>query len=191
MGKTETREERKRKKRGKEKTEVPRNAARAAALWARDFNPMSVPFISNIGLYSMDVCEICHAGVLAILVVISLKAWFSDEMTVHVSPAEPRYFSFKFLNDGRDTVLLRVDSPDDLCMTVSIQNISCPVFDLEKNVLFEGYWQSMSRRGGITLTPQLGGMGYRPVCKNDVGVGEKEESATPEEGSCVVLERLV
>nr|CAD7259247.1 unnamed protein product [Timema shepardi] len=108
MGKTDTREERKRKKRGKEKTEVPRNAARAAALWARDFNPMS-----------------------------------------------------------------------------------CPVFDLEKNVLFEGYWQSMSRRGGITLTPQLGGMGYRPVCKNDVGVGEKEESATPEEGSCVVLERLV
>nr|CAD7413898.1 unnamed protein product [Timema poppensis] len=104
---------------------------------------------------------------------------FSDEMTVHVSPAEPRYFSFKFLNDGRDTVLLRVDSPDDLCMTVSIQNISCPVFDLEKNVLFEGYWQSMSRRGGITLTPQLGVLGYRPVCKNDVGVGEKAESATP------------
>ncbi|CAG2054208.1 unnamed protein product, partial [Timema podura] len=77
---------------------------------------------------------------------------FSDEITVHVSPAEPRYFSFKFLNDGRDTVLLRVDSPDDLCMTVSIQNISCPVFDLERNVLFEGYWQSISRRGGITLT---------------------------------------
>lgn len=30
--------------------------------------------------------------------------------------------------------------------------LQCPVFDLERNVQFEGYWQTMSRRGGITLT---------------------------------------
>jgi hypothetical protein len=30
-----------------------------------------------------------------------------------------------------DTALIRVDSPDELCMVVSVQNITCPVADLE------------------------------------------------------------
>lgn len=47
----------------------------------------------------------------------------SKERSVHVSPAEPRYYDFKFQEDI-ETVLLRVDSDDDICMTVSIQNKS-------------------------------------------------------------------
>jgi len=47
----------------------------------------------------------------------------SEERSVYVSPAEPRFYEFKF-TDGIETVLLRVDSDDDICMTVSIQNMS-------------------------------------------------------------------
>ncbi|XP_063219057.1 SID1 transmembrane family member 1-like [Bacillus rossius redtenbacheri] len=78
-----------------------------------------------------------------------------EERTITVSPAEPRYFAFKFGSKSADTVLLQVHSNDDLCTTVSIQNISCPVFDLEHNVEFEGYWQTVTKQGGITLTKKL------------------------------------
>jgi len=47
----------------------------------------------------------------------------SEERSVYVSPAEPRFYAFNFTN-STDTVLLRVDSDDDICMTVSIQNMS-------------------------------------------------------------------
>jgi len=47
----------------------------------------------------------------------------SEKRTVYVSPAEPRFYEFKF-TDNTETVLLRVDSDDDICMTVSIQNMS-------------------------------------------------------------------
>lgn len=75
-----------------------------------------------------------------------------ERRSITVHPAEPEYFSFKFEPSVPDTVLFRVDSPDDICMTVSIQNNSCPVFDLEQNVQFEGFWQTVNVRGGITLT---------------------------------------
>ncbi|KDR19041.1 SID1 transmembrane family member 1-like [Zootermopsis nevadensis] len=86
----------------------------------------------------------------------------SEERTVYVSPAEPQYYDFKF-EDSVETVLLRVDSDDDICMTVSIQNKSCPVFDLERNVQFEGYWQTVNRRGGITLTKTAFPLGFYVV----------------------------
>jgi len=47
----------------------------------------------------------------------------SEERSVYVSPAEPRFYAFNF-TDNAETVLLRVDSDDDICMTVSIQNMS-------------------------------------------------------------------
>lgn len=47
----------------------------------------------------------------------------SEKRSVYVSPAEPRFYEFKF-TDNTETVLLRVDSEDDICMTVSIQNMS-------------------------------------------------------------------
>lgn len=86
----------------------------------------------------------------------------SEERHVHVSPADPQFYAFIF-QDGVETVVLRVDSDDDICMTVSIQNRSCPVFDLERNVQFEGYWQTMNKRGGITLTKTAFPLGFYVV----------------------------
>ena len=40
-----------------------------------------------------------------------------------------------------EVALLKLTSGDSRCMTLSVQNLSCPVYDLDTNVLFEGIWQ--------------------------------------------------
>ena len=40
-----------------------------------------------------------------------------------------------------DVALLKLTSEDERCMTLSVQNLTCPVYDLDTNVLFEGVWQ--------------------------------------------------
>ena len=40
-----------------------------------------------------------------------------------------------------DVALLKLTSEDERCMTLSVQNLTCPVYDLDTNVLFEGMWQ--------------------------------------------------
>ena len=36
-----------------------------------------------------------------------------------------------------DIGIISMDSPTPLCMTMSVQNISCPVSDLDRNIEFE------------------------------------------------------
>ena len=59
---------------------------------------------------------------------------------------------------GLDTALIRVDSPDELCMVVSIQNITCPVADLEDRTAgsgAEGIRQTVDKRSGLTVRRDL------------------------------------
>lgn len=47
------------------------------------------------------------------------------EKTVEISPSEPKYYGYVFSKETEDTsVLVRVESDNDVCMTVSIQNTS-------------------------------------------------------------------
>ncbi|ODM86750.1 SID1 transmembrane family member 1 [Orchesella cincta] len=74
-----------------------------------------------------------------------------ESETVDISPLSPRFFEFFFTNSNSRFVLLEVTSNDTSCMTVSVQNASCPILDQENNVQFEGYWQTMSMKAGMTL----------------------------------------
>lgn len=74
--------------------------------------------------------------------------------TVKITPSTPRFYLYEFAPNV-SSILLHVESKDDLCMIVSIQNISCPVFDLERNVQYEGLFQTVTRRGGLTITVSL------------------------------------
>ena len=47
-----------------------------------------------------------------------------------------------------DVALLKLTSGDTRCMTLSVQNLTCPVYDLDTNVLFEGMWQVLFYFGG-------------------------------------------
>lgn len=77
----------------------------------------------------------------------------SQQRTVTVSPSEPRFFNFQF-PEKHSSALLHVESSDFVCMSLSIQNLSCPVFDLERTIQYRGLWETVSSKGGIFLTKQ-------------------------------------
>uniref|UniRef100_A0A8D2ZEA8 SID1 transmembrane family member 2 n=1 Tax=Scophthalmus maximus TaxID=52904 RepID=A0A8D2ZEA8_SCOMX len=67
------------------------------------------------------------------------------------SPSQPQYFKYDF-PDGVDTVIVKVNSDMDFpCSVMSIQDIQCPVYDLDNNVAFIGMYQTMTKKGAITV----------------------------------------
>ncbi|KAJ8668220.1 hypothetical protein QAD02_009883 [Eretmocerus hayati] len=73
--------------------------------------------------------------------------------TFNITPAEPVYYGYNFTGFTADSpsVLVSVTSDSEVCMTFSIQNTTCPVFDLERNIQYAGYWQTVSLQGGILV----------------------------------------
>ena len=72
------------------------------------------------------------------------------KMTAVVNPGAPQYFKFVWPKEV-DTAILSVKSSDTFCMTVSVQNISCPVNDLNSNVDFEGIYQTVDTLTGMSV----------------------------------------
>ncbi|KAM7413539.1 hypothetical protein PAMA_020762 [Pampus argenteus] len=67
------------------------------------------------------------------------------------SPSQPQYFKYVF-PDGVDTVVVKVHSDMTFpCSVMSIQDIQCPVYDLDNNVAFIGMYQTMTKKGAITV----------------------------------------
>ncbi|KAM7399661.1 hypothetical protein PAMP_018910 [Pampus punctatissimus] len=67
------------------------------------------------------------------------------------SPSQPQYFKYVF-PDGVDTVIVKVHSDMTFpCSVMSIQDIQCPVYDLDNNVAFIGMYQTMTKKGAITV----------------------------------------
>lgn len=75
-----------------------------------------------------------------------------ERNNITVSPSEPIYY---FYSSNKETenksVIVHIQSNSEICMTFSIQNTTCPVFDLERNIQFSGYWQTVDKQGGITV----------------------------------------
>lgn len=76
------------------------------------------------------------------------KMWEKVEMSV--SPSSPRYYKFEFPDDI-ESVIIKVNSDSNECMILSIQKPMCPVFDLESNIQFTGYWQTVTYKTGVTV----------------------------------------
>ncbi|KAJ8920109.1 hypothetical protein NQ315_011765 [Exocentrus adspersus] len=70
---------------------------------------------------------------------------------ISVSPSEPRYVFFKFNDAVSDTVIIDVDSEDDICLIVSVQDSKCPVFDTNKDIKYEGFYQTINLKGALTI----------------------------------------
>lgn len=67
------------------------------------------------------------------------------------SPSQPQYFKYVF-PEGVDTVIVKVNSESTFpCSVMSIQDIQCPVYDLDNNVAFIGMYQTMTKKGAITV----------------------------------------
>uniref|UniRef100_A0A3B3ZUK6 SID1 transmembrane family, member 2 n=1 Tax=Periophthalmus magnuspinnatus TaxID=409849 RepID=A0A3B3ZUK6_9GOBI len=67
------------------------------------------------------------------------------------SPSQPQYFKYVF-PEGVDTVIVKVTSDMNFpCSVMSIQDIQCPVYDLDNNVAFIGMYQTITKKGAITV----------------------------------------
>ncbi|XP_028165167.1 SID1 transmembrane family member 1-like isoform X1 [Ostrinia furnacalis] len=96
-----------------------------------------------------------------------------------VKPSTPKYYYFSFDSSPQNvsvggrkemlprfnytipkSVILIIESDDEICATISIQNNSCPVFDNERDVLYQGYHLTMTTKGGITLTQSMFPQGF-------------------------------
>ena len=52
-----------------------------------------------------------------------------------------------------------MSSPDDTCAILSVQNITCPVYDLDLNIKFDGSYLTADRLGNyLEGEPKLSGM---------------------------------
>ncbi|KTG34998.1 hypothetical protein cypCar_00044591, partial [Cyprinus carpio] len=61
------------------------------------------------------------------------------------------FFKYMF-PDGVDTVIVKVNSQKNFpCSVMSIQDIQCPVYDLDNNVAFIGMYQTMTTTAAITV----------------------------------------
>ncbi|KFU86120.1 SID1 transmembrane family member 2, partial [Chaetura pelagica] len=63
----------------------------------------------------------------------------------------PQYFKYEF-PEGVDSVIVKVTSAMAFpCSVISIQDILCPVYDLDNNVAFIGMYQTMTKKAAITV----------------------------------------
>ncbi|KAM8795658.1 SID1 transmembrane family member 2 isoform 2-T2 [Eudromia elegans] len=69
----------------------------------------------------------------------------------NATAAQPQYFKYEF-PEGVDSVIVKVTSATAFpCSVISIQDILCPVYDLDNNVAFIGKYQTMTKKAAITV----------------------------------------
>ncbi|CAI6349746.1 unnamed protein product [Macrosiphum euphorbiae] len=81
----------------------------------------------------------------------SFNVLLNQEVSFSLSPSEPVYYYYSFKQNA-SMVLLHVISDDVMCMTLSIQNSTCPVFDSLETVQYDGLRQTVSKTGGIIIS---------------------------------------
>uniref|UniRef100_A0A8B9FXS3 SID1 transmembrane family member 1 n=1 Tax=Amazona collaria TaxID=241587 RepID=A0A8B9FXS3_9PSIT len=67
------------------------------------------------------------------------------------SPSQPQYFLYRFPQDVDSVIIKVVSDAVYPCSVVSVQDIVCPVYDLDHNVEFNGVYQSMTKQAAITV----------------------------------------
>ncbi|XP_074260467.1 SID1 transmembrane family member 1 isoform X2 [Saimiri boliviensis] len=105
-------------------------------------------------LIFVDVASMAPLGAQYKLLVTKLKHFqLQTNVAFHftASPSQPQYFLYKFPKDVDSVIIKVVSEMAYPCSVVSVQNIMCPVYDLDHNVEFNGVYQSMTKKAAITL----------------------------------------
>uniref|UniRef100_A0A452IAZ3 Uncharacterized protein n=1 Tax=Gopherus agassizii TaxID=38772 RepID=A0A452IAZ3_9SAUR len=75
----------------------------------------------------------------------------SEQFSFNATAAQPQYFKYVF-PEGVDSVIVKVTSRMAFpCSVISVQDILCPVYDLDNNVAFIGMYQTMTKKAAITV----------------------------------------
>ncbi|PNJ75817.1 SIDT2 isoform 15, partial [Pongo abelii] len=74
-----------------------------------------------------------------------------EQFSFNTTAAQPQYFKYEF-PEGVDSVIVKVTSNKAFpCSVISIQDVLCPVYDLDNNVAFIGMYQTMTKKAAITV----------------------------------------
>ncbi|TRY77952.1 hypothetical protein TCAL_06467 [Tigriopus californicus] len=75
--------------------------------------------------------------------------------TFEITPSAPMFYFFPFVpGDVTMMPLLTVQSDSSLCMTLAVQNATCPVHDMDRALEFDGFYQTLDTLAGASLSPQ-------------------------------------
>ncbi|XP_056649461.1 SID1 transmembrane family member 1 isoform X2 [Monodelphis domestica] len=105
-------------------------------------------------LLFVDVASMAPLGAQYNLLVTRLKSFqLQTNVAFHftASPSQPQYFLYKFPEDVDSVIIKVVSEMVYPCSVVSVQDIVCPVYDLDHNVEFNGVYQSMTKKAAITI----------------------------------------
>lgn len=111
-------------------------------------------FPTETQLFYMDVSTLSSSGItyqLRVSRVDSFTLQTDKKFSFNATPTQPQFFKYVF-PDGVDTVIVKVNSNSIFpCSVMSIQDIQCPVYDLDNNVAFIGMYQTMTKKAAITV----------------------------------------
>ena len=68
---------------------------------------------------------------------------FNQSVSAMASPSAPIFFQVNLKEE--EAALVKFESKDGICAILSVQNVTCPVFDLDRNVKFEGLYQTVDQ----------------------------------------------
>ena len=71
-----------------------------------------------------------------------------------LSPSSPIFYYYEF-EEKQDSALIKLESEDAICMILSIQDASCPVLDLNRNIKFSGTYETIDKLGGIYFSRSM------------------------------------
>ncbi|XP_074534838.1 SID1 transmembrane family member 2 isoform X1 [Halichoeres trimaculatus] len=110
--------------------------------------------LSETQYFFVDVSTLSSQGTNYLLRVSRVESFTlqtDKKFSFSASPSQPQYFKYVF-PDGVDTVIVKVNSDMTFpCSVMSVQDIQCPVYDLDNNVAFTGMYQTMTKKGAITV----------------------------------------
>ncbi|KAL4711290.1 hypothetical protein ACJJTC_019131 [Scirpophaga incertulas] len=140
------------------------------------------PNVTSVSRPSLQISTASQYNVTAFVQLRRVSDFFvsvDKDLNITVKPSTPKYYYFSFdstpqnISMGKGwqvlprfnytipkSVILTIESDDDICATISIQNNSCPVFDNEQDVIYQGYHLTMTTKGGITLTQSMFPQGF-------------------------------
>ncbi|XP_052472639.1 SID1 transmembrane family member 2 isoform X4 [Carassius gibelio] len=110
--------------------------------------------LAETQFFFVDVSTLSSAGIhyqLRVSRVDSFTLQTDKKFSFNATPSQPQFFKYVF-PDGVDTVIVKVNSQKNFpCSVMSIQDIQCPVYDLDNNVAFIGMYQTMTTTAAITV----------------------------------------
>uniref|UniRef100_A0A672M0D9 SID1 transmembrane family member 2 n=1 Tax=Sinocyclocheilus grahami TaxID=75366 RepID=A0A672M0D9_SINGR len=110
--------------------------------------------VAETQFFFVDVSTLSSAGVqyqLRVSRVDRFTLQTDKKFSFNATPSQPQFFRYVF-PEGVDTVIVKVNSQKNFpCSVMSIQDIQCPVYDLDNNVAFIGMYQTMTTTAAITV----------------------------------------